>query len=93
MNDGDVNEMGLTPEEVAEGEYFDRPWWVIGGWSIDAFTGAARGHEDIDARLDRPQDRLDLDRTWHLLADGQGAWLRDAVRRMDPEHAWLPLLA
>jgi hypothetical protein len=23
-------------------------WWVVGGWAIDAFTGEAREHEDID---------------------------------------------
>ncbi len=27
---------------------FDRPWWVAGGWSIEAFTGARREHEDVD---------------------------------------------
>jgi hypothetical protein len=24
------------------------PWWVVGGWAIDAFTGVPREHEDID---------------------------------------------
>jgi hypothetical protein len=23
-------------------------WWIIGGWAIEAFTGIAREHEDID---------------------------------------------
>ncbi|GIH03835.1 hypothetical protein Rhe02_19020 [Rhizocola hellebori] len=23
-------------------------WWIFGGWSIDAFTGQSRVHEDID---------------------------------------------
>jgi aminoglycoside-2''-adenylyltransferase len=23
-------------------------WWVVGGWAVDAFTGASREHEDID---------------------------------------------
>jgi len=54
----------LTPEDLAEGEYwerlygrwepfdpaaaqeflagFDRPWWVVGGWAIEAFTGVGR---------------------------------------------------
>src|SRR3954447_552106 len=24
------------------------PWWIVGGWAIDAFTGRARRHHDID---------------------------------------------
>ncbi len=178
---------------------FERPWWIVGGWSLEAFTGAAREHEDVDvsllasdvaalrdhvgdrwqlwniadgalrpltdrwpdvqapdsqvwvrrdarspwvmdlpltpdrdglwtnkrlpdddarplaevtwvagdgirylnpeiallykARLDRTKDRRDLDRTWPLLDAGQRTWLRDAVRRMDAEHAWLADLA
>jgi hypothetical protein len=24
------------------------PWWVAGGWSIEAFTGVPRYHEDLD---------------------------------------------
>jgi hypothetical protein len=30
---------------------FDRPWWVVGGWSIQAFTGVARPHEDLDISI------------------------------------------
>ena len=30
-------------------EGFDRPWWLVGGWAIEAFTGAPREHEDLDA--------------------------------------------
>lgn len=30
---------------------FDRPWWVIGGWSIEAFTGVPREHEDLDVSI------------------------------------------
>ena len=45
------------------------------------------------ARLERAKDRRDLDRTWPLLDADQRSWLRDAVRRMEPEHAWLPDLA
>ena len=26
-------------------------WWVAGGWAIEAFTGVARHHEDIDVSL------------------------------------------
>jgi len=24
------------------------PWWIVGGWAIDAFTGRTRDHHDID---------------------------------------------
>jgi hypothetical protein len=27
---------------------FPQPWWVVGGHAIEAFTGVARPHEDVD---------------------------------------------
>jgi hypothetical protein len=30
---------------------FERPWWVVGGWAIEAFTGARREHEDVDVSI------------------------------------------
>lgn len=44
------------------------------------------------ARLNRPKDNLDLDRTLPLLGPEQRAWLRDAVRRTEPGHPWLARL-
>lgn len=42
----------LDPTTVAAFmDGFDRPWWVIGGWSIEAFTGVARQHEDMDISI------------------------------------------
>lgn len=57
----------LAPFEVAA--LFDglpAPWWIVGGWAVDAFTGVAREHEDIDVaffRRDLPAllDRLSPD--------------------------------
>jgi hypothetical protein len=177
---------------------FERPWWIVGGWSIEAFTGAPREHEDVDlsilacdltafrehvgeewnlwsnhggtlrpfndrhpevldvqsqvwvrrsaadpwvidlpitpdrdglwtskrdpdhvaplddvtwvaddgirylrpeiallykAVLHRPKDDRDLAVTWPLLGAEQQAWLRDAVRRLYPGHAWVELMA
>jgi hypothetical protein len=177
---------------------FERPWWIVGGWSIEAFTGAPREHEDVDlsilacdltafrehvgeewnlwsnhggtlrpfndrhpevldvqsqvwvrrsaadpwvidlpitpdrdglwtskrdpdhvaplddvtwvaddgirylrpeiallfkAVLHRPKDDRDLAVTWPLLGAEQQAWLRDAVRRSYPGHAWVELMA
>lgn len=176
---------------------FDRPWWLVGGWSIEVFTDRAREHEDMDvsilacdvpalrefvagrwhlwtiddqvlcpmtdrhreltdleaqiwvradgsspwvmdlpvtpdmdglwrnrrlpdhvapigevtwvtdggvralnpeitllfkARLDRAKDRRDRDVTLPLLSSQQRTWLRDAVRRAHPDHAWLDVL-
>jgi hypothetical protein len=39
--------------------------------------------------LHRPKDDRDLDRTWPLLIPDRRAWLRDAVRRLYPDHPWL----
>jgi hypothetical protein len=42
----------LTPAQVAEElADFDRPWWVVGGWAIEAATGYRREHEDTDVSL------------------------------------------
>lgn len=42
----------LTPANIAEFMAgFDRPWWVIGGWSIEAFTGVHREHDDMDVSI------------------------------------------
>lgn len=42
----------LTPAGfAAEMTGFDRPWWVIGGWAVEAATGLRREHEDLDVSL------------------------------------------
>lgn len=42
----------LTPSTIgAFMDGFDRPWWVIGGWSIEVFTGVPRHHEDMDISI------------------------------------------
>ena len=30
---------------------FDRPWWVVGGWAIEAATGFRRVHDDTDISI------------------------------------------
>jgi hypothetical protein len=42
----------LGPESVVDFMAgFDRLWWVIGGWALEAFTGVARPHDDLDISL------------------------------------------
>lgn len=42
----------LTPASVGElMAGFDRPWWIIGGWSIEVVTGVPREHEDMDISI------------------------------------------
>jgi hypothetical protein len=46
---------------------FDRPWWIVGGWAIEAFTGAPREHEDVDLSIlacDIPAFRAHLGTDW-----------------------------
>ena len=43
-----------TPQDAAvllEG--YDRPWWIAGGWAIEAFTGIGRPHGDVDPSVPR----------------------------------------
>jgi hypothetical protein len=45
------------------------------------------------ARLDRPKDILDLNAAWPLMSESQQDWLREAMARMYPHHAWNDRLA
>ena len=39
----------LTPSAASElFAGLEAPWWIVGGWAIEAFTGRTRVHEDID---------------------------------------------
>lgn len=66
----------LTPLEVAgELDGFDRPWWVIGGWSIGAATGYRREHEDTDISIlstDVAASVEHLAGRWHVWNDAGG---------------------
>lgn len=58
----------LDPRGVAElMAGFSRPWWLVGGWSIEAFTGSRREHEDVDLSIlarDVPAFRAHLGDAW-----------------------------
>lgn len=45
-----------APEDVAAlmAGYQGR-WWIAGGWAIEAFTGAARVHGDVDPSIPRAE--------------------------------------
>ena len=43
---------------------FDRPWWIIGGWAIEAFTGVPRKHEDLRLFLRDRYTPWNMDHHW-----------------------------
>ena len=54
---------------------FDRPWWLVGGWSIEAFTGVPREHEDVDLSIlacDVPALRAHLRDAWTPWSNSAG---------------------
>lgn len=73
----------FEPVAVAEFmEGFARPWWVVGGWAVDAFTGVRRKHHDVDVSIlacDVPALREHVHGRWHLwnLAGGDMRPLTD----------------
>ena len=85
---------GRTPRDVADLFVgYAGPWWVAGGWALEAFTGVARDHEDCDPsvlRDDLPQlrrhlaGRLDLwaassGSLWPVLADDRADATADEI--------------
>ncbi len=48
---------------------FGRPWWVVGGWAIEAATGYRREHEDLDVSMlacDVPAFVEFMEGRWHV---------------------------
>jgi hypothetical protein len=66
----------LTPSGVGELlTGFDRPWWIVGGWAIEAASGVRREHEDVDVSLlasDVPALYDHLHHAWHLWNQVEG---------------------
>ena len=75
----------LTPPEVAELlAGFDRPWWIVGGWAVDAATGVPREHEDVDVSMlarDVPALHEHLKDDWHLWNNNGGT-----IHPLSDEH-------
>jgi hypothetical protein len=71
-------------------------WWIAGGYAVEAFSGVAREHEDIDVsifRRDVPILRSALEGRLHLWSAGSGA-LRPVDDRFpepaaDADQIWL----
>ncbi|MET9200422.1 hypothetical protein [Gordonia sp. NPDC003585] len=78
----------VTPGDVSDllGD-FDRPWWVAGGWAIDAFTGTERDHEDLDLCV----FRTDLDALLAALDDRLHAWATGLQGSLWPVTGEYPL--
>ncbi len=66
----------LTPAELRDlMAGYPEPWWVVGGWSVEAFTGVPRFHEDIDLVVYTehvPQLREQLGGVFHLWSNAGG---------------------
>ncbi|WP_231263205.1 nucleotidyltransferase domain-containing protein [Nocardioides alpinus] len=43
-----------TPRDVATlMQGYGGPWWIAGGWAVEAFTGVPRDHDDVDPSIPR----------------------------------------
>ncbi len=75
----------LTPPEVAELlQGFDRPWWIVGGWAVEAASGVAREHEDVDVSMracDVPALYEHLKGEWHVWNNNEGT-----IHPLSDEH-------
>lgn len=63
---------------------FEAPWWVVGGWAIEAFTGVVRAHEDIDVVIfgrDVAAFRRQVGDRYHLWSNAGGTF-----RILDDAH-------
>jgi hypothetical protein len=66
----------LAPTQVVdELAGFARPWWVVGGWAIEAATGYQREHDDTDISIlstDVPAFVDHLRGRWHVWNNAGG---------------------
>lgn len=69
----------LTPATVAEFmRGFERPWWIVGGWAIEKWSGIHRSHEDMDVSIfssDAEEFRAFVSDRWTLW-NMDSSWLR-----------------
>ena len=75
----------LDPDElksVMEG--YPKPWWVVGGHAIEAFTGVPRPHEDVDLVVfgrDTPDLRAHFE-------NALAPWIIDCPLNPDVDGQW-----
>lgn len=66
-----------TPEQArAILDGLDVPWWIVGGWAIEAATGRRREHADLDLAIlerDLPVVHSHLRATHHVWFVGSGS--------------------
>lgn len=78
----------LGPEEAADFfAGFERPWWIVGGWAIEAFCRAPREHEDIDVSIlecDLDALRAHVGNRWHLWSNDGGTLRPLSDRHPEP---------
>jgi len=63
---------------------FPAPWWIVGGYAIEAFTGVGRPHEDIDLVIFSrhvPELREHFRGRYHLWSNDGGT-----LRPLDDTH-------
>lgn len=81
---------GRTPPDAAALMHgYPGTWWVAGGWALEAFTGVARDHEDLDfvvLRSDLPLLRRHLAGRLHVWTATAGA-LCPLLPEDDPDGA------
>ncbi len=68
----------LTPGQLGDlMQGLARPWWIVGGYAIEAFTGVEREHEDIDMSIfvsDLQAFRAHLEPRFHLWSNNGGTF-------------------
>jgi Aminoglycoside-2''-adenylyltransferase len=79
----------LTPTDAATLlAGFAKPWWISGGWALEAFTGSSRPHKDVDVtvfRRDVPAVRRHFAGRLDVWAVGSGA-----LRPLDDRRPRVP---
>lgn len=79
---------GRTPAKAARLlQDYPGPWWVAGGWAIEAFSGVRRPHGDLDLevlRVDLPLLRRHLAGRFDLWTADSGA-LKPLLPDDDPD--------
>lgn len=80
----------LTPRQMRElMDGFPHPWWLVGGHSIEAFTGVRRHHEDLDLSLfvdAVPDLGKQLGERFHLWSNDGGTLRIIDEKRPEPLH-------